>query len=81
VDLLHHLAQQERGWKDRIEWRSIESDLLLGFHSDSHGHVFLDIEMRHCRGEEDWLVKATVQTELGQLPKIASDAATFFQCK
>lgn len=81
VDLLHHLAQQERGWKDPIEWISIESDLMLRFRSDSHGHVFIDIEMRQYRGEEDWLVKATLQTEFGQLPKIASDTATFFQCK
>jgi len=81
VDLLRHLAQQERGWKDPIEWGSIESDLMLRFRSDSHGHVFVDIEIRHCRGEEDWLVKAIVQTELGQLPMIASKAAAFFQCK
>src|SRR5690349_6853450 len=61
VDLLRHLAQQERGWEAPAEWKSIESDLTLRFRSDSHGHVFIDIEMHHWRGEEDWLVKTTIQ--------------------
>jgi hypothetical protein len=81
VDLLQHLAQQKRGWKDPMEWQSIESDLALQFRSDSHGHVFVAVEMRHSHGEEDWLVKAGIQTELGQLPHIAANAAAFFQSR
>ena len=80
VDLLRHLAKQERGWQEPAEWTSIESDLAMKFRSDSRGHVFVDVEMRRCRGEEDWTVMAEIQTELGQMPKIASGAASFFQC-
>jgi len=78
VNVLHCLARQERGWQDSAEWRSIESDLILQFRSDSRGHVFIDIQMRRSYGEEQWRLTATIQTELGQIPKIAADAASFF---
>jgi hypothetical protein len=80
VDLFHHLAQQEKGWEAPLEWSSIESELKVRFRSDSHGHVFIDIEIRREHGEEDWRIEAEIQTELGQLPKIAADAVQFFQC-
>jgi hypothetical protein len=79
VDCLNHLARRERGWEGAVEWSSIESELSLRFRCNKHGHVFFDIEMRCEYSEEDWLMKATIQTELGQLPKIAADAAAFFQ--
>ncbi len=78
VGLLYHLAQQERGWTDSAEWASIESDFALRFRSDALGHVFVHVEMAHNRGAEDWSVKAEIETELGQLPTLAKNAADFF---
>lgn len=79
VDLLNHLSKQERGWEEPAEWQSIEHDFTLRFRSDSHGHVFVDVELRRWHGEEDWKLETTIQTELGQLPKLAAEATTFFQ--
>jgi hypothetical protein len=78
VDLLFHVAKQERGWPDSPEWSSIERDLILRFSSDPLGHVVVQVVMTQRRGAEDWSVRAEIETELGQLPKIASRAAAFF---
>jgi hypothetical protein len=81
VELLNHLARQLRGWTSAAEWRSIESDLAIEFRCDSLGHVLVGIELTHCRGVEDWQVRTQIETELGQLPKLAADASAFFQCE
>lgn len=79
VELLHHIARQERGWDFPAEWASIEGELKLQFRSDPLGHVFVLVEMTQNRGSEDWRLKAEVETELGQLLRIAREAAHFFQ--
>lgn len=61
------------------DWASIESDLSLDFRSDPWGHVLVGVKMRRCRGAEDWQVETEIETELGQLPRIADNAARFFQ--
>ena len=45
--------------------------------SQSHlpGHVFIDVETRHCGGDEGSRVKAGIRTPPGQLPTIRSGAA------
>jgi hypothetical protein len=80
VNLLDHLSHQSHGWDPPVEWSSIESDFGLRFRSDPHGHVFVEVEMRRCDGEEDWQLKAEIRTELGQLSKVAASASSFFQC-
>jgi hypothetical protein len=78
VELLDYLAKQDRGWAVPAEWASIELELVLRWRSDLLGHVFVEIEMSH-NGGEDWRLKAEIETELGQLPRIAREAALFFR--
>ena len=79
VDLLAHLATQQTDWSFPAEWASIESDLSLDFRCDPLGHVVVGVRMRRLRGAEDWELEAEIETELGQLPRIASNTARFFQ--
>jgi hypothetical protein len=79
VELLHQLARQERGWTFPAKWASVEGELVLQFRSDPLGHVFVLVEIRQNRGSEDWRLKVEIETELGQLPRIASEATQFFQ--
>jgi hypothetical protein len=79
VELLDYLAKQDRGWTVPAEWASIESELVLRLRSDMVGHVFVEVEMSYNRGGEDWRLKAEIETELGQLPRIAREAAQFFR--
>lgn len=79
VDLLAHLAKQQRDWSFPADWASIESDLVLEFRCDPWGHVLVGVRMRKCRGVEDWKLETEIETELGQLPRIADNAARFFQ--
>ncbi|MGD9126346.1 MAG: DUF6228 family protein [Planctomycetia bacterium] len=81
VNFLSHLSKQHHGWDSTLTWSSIESDFVLGFRCDSCGHVFVEIEMEQRFGAEEWQFKAEIQTELGQLPSIATNAARFFQCE
>lgn len=78
VDLVQWLAAQLRGWADVCEWKTIESDFKISFRSDSLGHVYIGIELTSFLDPESWTLSAELQTELGRLPKFASDVEKFF---
>ena len=79
VDLFQHVSTQSRGLTDVASWASIEGDLAITVRGDKLGHVFLKVELQHCRGVEDWHLTCMIETELGQLPKIAAAASRFFR--
>lgn len=79
VELLALLAREQRDESFPASWQSIETDLSLVFRCDPLGHVLVGVEMKRQTGTEDWRLKAEIETELGQLPRIAASAARFFQ--
>jgi hypothetical protein len=79
VDLFCAMAQSVSGWSDALKWSSIEGELCFSCACDRLGHVFIDIELTDdANGGEFWCLKSRLQTELGQLPRIASDVRSFF---
>ena len=79
VEMLSYLASLQSGWSIPAEWASIESDFALRLRCDSWGHVLVAVHLQRILGRsEDWELKAEIETELGQLPRIASNAARFF---
>jgi hypothetical protein len=79
VELLAHLAVQQRDWSFAADWASIEGDLSLDFKCDPLGHVLVGIRMQRIKGAEDWQLSSEIETELGQLPRIAAAASRFFR--
>ena len=79
VEMLAYLASLRADWSSPAEWSSIESEFAMKIRCDSWGHVLVAVHMQRVRGgPEDWKLDAEIETELGQLPKIASNAAQFF---
>jgi len=72
------LANLWTGWEGERTWESIEHGLRLSAVHDRRGHVKLDVTLRSGFWENDWLVRATVQVEAGQLERMARHAASFF---
>jgi hypothetical protein len=77
VQGLNRLAREPIGFNETFTWDSIEGDLSLGIRCDKLGHVLVQVELQE-RGGEDWHLKCEIETELGQLPTLAADAARFF---
>lgn len=77
--LFSKLAACERPWSSTENWTSLEGEFALSAQCSALGHVSLTILISDLSGApEKWSVSVTLTTELGQLPKIAADASTFF---
>ena len=70
------LSDSWRGWDGRIEWESLEAQLVLGATSDRLGHVGLEVEL--CHGAPPvWSARSWLVLEAGQLESLATQAARF----
>lgn len=78
VPMLAEMAERWRGWPDRIEWSSLYGELILRGSQNRVGHVSIAVELRSGWGDRDWALQSTIETEAGQLERIARDAARFF---
>ena len=78
-DLFQQIASNERPWEGLVSWESLEGEFSLGASCSSLGPVTFAIRLRQFNGDEDWDVKAELVSELGQLPKIATDARRLFE--
>jgi hypothetical protein len=73
------LAAHERPWSEPEKWESLEGEFRLEAKCSALGHVTFLVCIRDLfGGPEEWEVSARIVTALGQLPAIASRAATFF---
>lgn len=76
--LFAEMASRWSGWEGELNWESLEGELRLRCTRDRFGHIAIRAELRSGPMEEDWLVRATVIAEAGQLETIARQAALFF---
>jgi hypothetical protein len=74
-----NLAFHKKPWSGSKEWGSLDGELKISATCTTLGQVAFAVELRQAvSGPEEWLVKASIVTELGQLDKIAKDARAFF---
>jgi hypothetical protein len=72
------MAEQWRGWADEIAWNSSADELSIRCTRDRTGHVFIHVELRSGPTQNDWVVRATIVAEAGQLAEISRQAELFF---
>lgn len=66
-------------WHGVESWESLEGEFVINITCDSSGHVTIQIKLTQWNGgNEDWHITVHLNTELGQLTKIASEARAFF---
>ena len=74
------LAMQEKPWAGEKKWHSLESALLISATCTILGQVTFDIVIRKLHGSmEEWEFRTKLQSELGQLPILATAAKIFFE--
>ena len=78
VNLFAEMARRWSGWEGELNWDSIEGELRIRCTRDRFGHISIRVELRSGHWENNWLVRATVIAEAGQLERIAREAALFF---
>src|SRR5690606_39843651 len=67
-------------WHGVESWESLEGEFVINITCDSSGHVTIQIKLTQWNGgNEDWHITVHLNTELGQLTKIASEARAFFR--
>ena len=76
--LMEGLAFHEKGWSDRQQWETIKGEFKVSAKCSKLGQVTFEIEFSHYGCAEEWLVKTQLNTELGQVPRLAKSARAFF---
>jgi Family of unknown function (DUF6228) len=76
--LLDEMAERWRSWSGELTWESPYLEARLRCEQDRAGHVSIRVELRTGWADTDWSAAATVQTEAGQLERIARQARAFF---
>lgn len=78
-----HLASFRSPWSDPQEWRMWDPDLRISATCNSYGHVLFRIiftaDYMVYQSAESWEANIGLETTLGELDNIASNASTFFQ--
>jgi hypothetical protein len=77
-DLMESLAIYEKPWTGVKRWESLEGEFKFSASCNIRGNVTFEIELVHYGIAEEWLVKTQLNTEFGQLPKLAKAARSFF---
>jgi len=78
ADMMESLASHEKGWPDIRLWETIEGEFKISAKCSKLGKVTFEIEFSHFGYAEEWLVKTKLNTELGQLPRLAKSTRAFF---
>lgn len=76
--LFQEAAAHLKPWQGQISYRSLEQEFALSASCSSLGHVLLNATFLRVGCKEEWSATASVQTEMGQLSQIASNAKRFF---
>ena len=78
-NFLRRLSKFNRPWKTEQEWQSLEHQFRISATCSNLGEVYLEIELSDMHGHpEQWSVKTSIVTELGQLEHLANNAESFF---
>ncbi|MFI8615383.1 DUF6228 family protein [Acidovorax sp. NPDC077693] len=76
------LGAKKAPWNSALEWGSLEGDLYFSVTCTSLGSVTFDIRLEGMPGApEKWSVHAGLETEFGQLTRIASEAQELVEAK
>ena len=78
ADMMKILSSYEKPWTDIKRWESIEGEFKISAACNRLGKVTFEIELSNYGGAEEWAVKTQLNSELGQLPRIAKSARAFF---
>jgi len=77
---LKKLASFSKPWESEIEWQSLENQFSISASCSSLGEVHLSFQLSDMHGHpEEWQVKSSIITDLGQLPNLAQQAERFFK--
>jgi hypothetical protein len=77
ADMMESLASQEKGWAYIRRWETIEGEFKVSVKCSKLGQVTFEIELSNYGPSEEWLVKTQLNTELGQMPRLAKSARAF----
>jgi hypothetical protein len=69
-DFFAGLAADWRGWEGMRAWEGMEGGLELRCVHDGIAHAQVEVTLHHLSGA-DWIAKATVPVDLGQLETVA----------
>lgn len=76
------LGATESPWEGSREWKSLESDLEFSVTCTPLGNVTFDILLSGMPGApEEWSVQVGLETEFGQLSRIANEAEELLNAK
>lgn len=76
--LFNEIAREWRGWEGEKSWACLEDELRLTAKADSTGHIELEVVMRNYCDPSNWLLKATLALEAGQLEFLATAVGDVF---
>jgi len=80
VAFFDKLASYERPWDGSPKWASLEGEFIISASCSKLGEVLFSFEISgHIGTPEQWHTSFSLTSELGQLPKIAKGARSFFQ--
>lgn len=75
-DFFTDLGKQQRPWPNERCWQSTEGDFTLTVRCSALGAVQFQVVLKGLQGApEEWQVTAGIESELGQLARIADEAA------
>lgn len=81
-NFFRQLANFTKPWNGSQDWESLEGELALSVTCTTLGQVNFQVEISQRTGaSEAWSVRVGIETELGQLEKLAREAKLFFQEK
>src|SRR5690606_41495342 len=78
ADLFAWMASQSKPWNGSEGWESIEGGLKISASCTMLGAVTFDIEMKHLGIAEEWRGFTQIQSGIGQVPSIATEARSAF---
>lgn len=68
------LSSYEKPWTDIKRWESIDGEFKISAACSRLGKVTFELELSHYGFSEEWAVKTQLNSETGQLPRIAKSA-------
>lgn len=74
-DFFRELGAQQTPWQGERQWQSTEGDFTLTVRCSALGAVYFQVVLKGLQGApEEWQVTVGIESELGQLARIAAEA-------
>ena len=77
--LFDEMARDWMGWQGTKTWAALDDELRIEATEDLTGHISLVVTMRDHSDPANWLLKATLELEAGQLSDLAKAVRKAFQ--